>query len=232
MFILHHVSANSQFCGSDAISFVESTIILEVTLSVCHDFGLLRFSLFKNRWVVQNFGPNLWKFSELTIFEFWQILSFFSVSKAIFFVLMAFVADLKLRQHGRSCFQSRKHHRRIQALTSLLAGSVLQMPFWLLLISQHRNCQWRSHWFVHVSTLSGSQSHPLAILVHLLSGFAHVLFTTSISGSVVEGICESIFSRSCQHVLELFRKIFSGRGSVHWMAWIVHLRSLVLAWND
>ena len=31
---------------------------------------------------------------------------------------MAFLADLKWRQHRRPCFRSRKHHRRILALTS------------------------------------------------------------------------------------------------------------------
>ena len=145
---------------------------------------------------------------------------------------MAFIADLKWRQHRWPCFRSRKHHRRILALTSRLAGLALHVPFWLLLISQHRHCQWRSQWFVQVFPHSVSQSHLLATLTRLLSGFAHVLLTTSISGSTVEGIRKSIFSRSCRHMLEPFCKIFSGRGSVHWMAWMVHSRSLVLARND
>ena len=42
---------------------------------------------------------------------------------------MAFVADLKWRQHRRPYFQSRKHHRRILALTSRRAGLALHVPF-------------------------------------------------------------------------------------------------------
>ena len=145
---------------------------------------------------------------------------------------MAFVTDLKWRQHRRPCFRFRKRHSRILALTSRLAGLALDVPFWLSLISQHRRCQWRSQRFVPVYTHSASQSHLLAILTSLLSGFAHVLLITSISGSIVEDIHESIFFRSCRHMLEPFWMIFSGRESVHWMAWMVHSRSLVLARND
>ena len=43
--ILHHISANSHTCGSDAIAFVESMSSLEVTLTVCHNLGLLGFRL-------------------------------------------------------------------------------------------------------------------------------------------------------------------------------------------
>ena len=42
---LHHISANSHNCGSDAITFVGSMSSSEVTLTVCHYFWILRFSL-------------------------------------------------------------------------------------------------------------------------------------------------------------------------------------------
>ena len=100
----------------------------------------------------------------------------FLVSTIISCCLMAFLADLKCHQHRRSCFWSRKHHLRILALTLRLAGLALHVPFWLLLISQLRRCQWRSQWFVPICIHSVSQSHLLAILTRLLSGFAHVLF--------------------------------------------------------
>ena len=120
---------------------------------------------------------------------------------------MAFVADLKWHQHRRPCFWSRKHHRRILALTSRLAASVLHVLSWLSVIAQHSRCQSRSQWFVPVRTHSVSQSHLLAKQVHILSGFAHVLLTTSISGSIVEGIHESTFSISSflQHCTSLYR---------------------------
>ena len=140
---------------------------------------------------------------------------------------MTFLADLKWCQHRRPCFRSRKHHRRILALTSRLAGSILHVPVWLSLISQHRRYQWKSQLFVPVCIHSVSQSDLRAILNRLLSGFAHVLLTTSISGSIVEYIHESIFSRSRRHILELFWMILSGDGSAHWMAWMTHSRSLV-----
>ena len=41
--ILHHLSANSRTCGSDATTFVGSMSSLEVTLTVCHILGLLGF---------------------------------------------------------------------------------------------------------------------------------------------------------------------------------------------
>ena len=46
--ILHHISANSHTCGSGAITFVGSMSTLEVTLSVCHNLGLLTVLLSKN----------------------------------------------------------------------------------------------------------------------------------------------------------------------------------------
>ena len=42
---LDHTSANSQTCGPDVITFVESMSSLEVTLTVCHNLGLLGFCL-------------------------------------------------------------------------------------------------------------------------------------------------------------------------------------------
>ena len=58
--ILHHISANSHTCGSDAITFVGPMSSLEVTLTVCLNLGLLRFSLEKiGGGGLQKFGPNL-----------------------------------------------------------------------------------------------------------------------------------------------------------------------------
>ena len=127
---------------------------------------------------------------------------------------MVFAGDLKWCYHRRPCFWSRKHHRRILALTSRLTGSVLHVTFWLPLIAEHRRYQCRFQWFVAVCTHSVSHSHQLAKLTRLLSGFALVLLTTSISGSIVEDTRESMFSRSCSHMLEPFFRIFSGCGSV------------------
>ena len=45
--ILHHISAISHTCGSEAITFFGSMGNLEITLTVCHNLGLLRFSLSK-----------------------------------------------------------------------------------------------------------------------------------------------------------------------------------------
>ena len=45
--ILHHISANSYTCGSDTIMFVGSMNSLELTLTVCHNLGLLGFCLLK-----------------------------------------------------------------------------------------------------------------------------------------------------------------------------------------
>ena len=42
---LHHLSANSHTCGSDAIAFVGPMSSLEVTLTVCRNLGLLEFCL-------------------------------------------------------------------------------------------------------------------------------------------------------------------------------------------
>ena len=57
--ILHHISANRHTRGSDAITFVGSMDSLEVTLTVCHNLGLLGFCLLKIGGGVQVFGPNL-----------------------------------------------------------------------------------------------------------------------------------------------------------------------------
>ena len=43
--ILHQISAHSRTCGSDAITFVESMSSSEVILTVCHNLGLIGFSL-------------------------------------------------------------------------------------------------------------------------------------------------------------------------------------------
>ena len=43
--ILQQISANSHTCGSDAITDVGSMSSLEVTLTVCHNLGLLGFCL-------------------------------------------------------------------------------------------------------------------------------------------------------------------------------------------
>ena len=130
---------------------------------------------------------------------------------------MAFVADLKWRQHRRPCFWSGKHHSKILALTSRLAGSFLYVPFWLSLISQHRRCQWKFQWFVPFFTHSVSQCHLLAILSRLLSGFAHVLSTTSISGSIVEDIhLFPIKSAYAWAVLkDFFRSLYSSLDSMN-----------------
>ena len=43
--ILHHISANSHTCWSDARTFVGSTNRLEVTITVCCKLGCSRFNL-------------------------------------------------------------------------------------------------------------------------------------------------------------------------------------------
>ena len=181
----------------------------------------------------------VYKFSDATCknFHFWPFLSFdkfkvFSVSKVTSCCLMVFAADLNWRQHRQPCFRPRKHHHRILAVTSRLAGSALHVPFSFSLIAKHCRCQWRSQGFVPACNHSASRSHIPAKKIHLLSGFAHVLLTTSISCSIAEDIPESIFSRSCRHMLEPFWKISSGQGSVHWRARMEHWRSLVLAKSD
>ena len=68
MHFLHHISANSHTCRYDAIMFVGSMDSLGVTLTVCLNLGLLRFSLPKiGGWK---------KFSVLNFFEFWQNFKF------------------------------------------------------------------------------------------------------------------------------------------------------------
>ena len=47
--ILHHISANSPTCGSDAITFFGSMSSLEVTITVCHNLGVALVLPSKNR---------------------------------------------------------------------------------------------------------------------------------------------------------------------------------------
>ena len=90
-----HIMANCHTCGSDAITFVGSISSFEVTLSVCHNLGLLRFSLPKiGGGECTKFRS---QFSVLIIFEFSPILSFFSF-KGYFLLSDGFLADLKWRQ--------------------------------------------------------------------------------------------------------------------------------------
>ena len=56
--IFQHIIVNRQPFGFDAITFVESMIILEVTLTVCYNLGFLRF-FFQQLWSVQNFGEKI-----------------------------------------------------------------------------------------------------------------------------------------------------------------------------
>ena len=58
--ILQHISANSHTCGSDALAFVRSMSSLEVTPTMRHNLGLLRFS-FQNWGGVQIFLSQLVK---------------------------------------------------------------------------------------------------------------------------------------------------------------------------
>ena len=68
--ILHHISANSHPCGSDAITFVGSMSSLEATLTVCHNLGLFGFAFPKSEGVDKFSVPTCKIFSVLTIFEF------------------------------------------------------------------------------------------------------------------------------------------------------------------
>ena len=56
--ILHYLSANSHTCGSDGETFVGSMSSLEVTLTVCHNLGLLGFCLPKIGGVYRFLVPN------------------------------------------------------------------------------------------------------------------------------------------------------------------------------
>ena len=199
---LHHISANSHTCGSDAITLIEYMSSLEITLTVCQNLGLLRFSFPKIEGCCTKIRSQLVK--NFSFDHFWVLKNskFFLVSNVISCFLTAFVVDLKWRQHRRPCFRSRKHHRRIVALTSRLAGLALHVPFWLSLISQHR--PWRSQKFVPVCIHSVSQSLLIAKLTRLLSFFAQIFLTTSIFVSIIKDTPESIFSRSCRHMLEPF----------------------------
>ena len=58
MAILQHMNDNSHTCVSDAITFVGFMSSLELTLTVCHNLGLLKFGLPKMGGV-QIFGHNL-----------------------------------------------------------------------------------------------------------------------------------------------------------------------------
>ena len=123
------------------------------------------------------------------------------------------VAHLKWHQHRRPCVRSRKHHRKILAVTSRLAALALHVPFSLSLISQLSRCHWRYQWFVEVCTHSVSQSHLLANKFALFQ-VLHMFFWP------------------WRHMLEPFSKVFSSHGSVHWMVWTLHSRSLVQARNN
>ena len=65
---LHHISANSHTCGSDAITFVGSMSSLEVTLSVCHNLRLLGFWLPKIGGGCTDFRSQLVKTFSLDLF--------------------------------------------------------------------------------------------------------------------------------------------------------------------
>ena len=84
MHFLHHISANSITCRYDARMFVGSMDSLGVTLTVCWNLGLLRFSLPK-------IGGGVDKFSVPTCknFQFWPFLSFGKISS--FWVLISFL---------------------------------------------------------------------------------------------------------------------------------------------
>ena len=82
MHILHHISANSHTCGSDAITFVGSMSCLEVTLTVCHNIGLLRLCLPKIEGCTK-FRSKLVPSSVLAILEFRRNLSFFFFQRLI-----------------------------------------------------------------------------------------------------------------------------------------------------
>ena len=80
--ILHHLSANSHTCGSDAITFVGSLSSLEVALTVGHNLGLLGFCLPKIGGCT-DFRSQLVKFFSfdhflvLTNFKFFQFQTLF-----------------------------------------------------------------------------------------------------------------------------------------------------------
>ena len=92
---LHHISANSHTCGCDAITFVGSMSSLEVTLTMCHNLGLLSFSLPKILGGGTKFRSHLYQFCPFLSFDKFLV---FSVSNAISCCLMYFLADLMGRQ--------------------------------------------------------------------------------------------------------------------------------------
>ena len=73
-----------------------------------------------------------------------------------------------------------------------------------------------------------------AILVHLRSGFAYLLLTTSISNSIVEDTRESIFSRSIRRNLSRFegfyQVMFVFTGWPEWSTCFALLARKDLAW--
>ena len=69
---LHHISANSHTCGSDAITFVGSMSSLDVALTVCHSLGLLGFCLPKiGGGGCTDFASQLFDLGN-TIVEYWR----------------------------------------------------------------------------------------------------------------------------------------------------------------
>ena len=134
--IWHHISAHSHTCGSDAITFVGSMSSLEVSLTVCHNLGLLRFSPPKIGGDVQNFRPNLQEFSVLTIFEFWQILSIFSF-KRYFLLSDRFCSSFEVaptRIFTQLYVTLIEDYCRLTNRKSPQSGEKPQFVFWLFLL--------------------------------------------------------------------------------------------------
>ena len=102
--ILHHISANSHTCGSDAVTFVGSMSSLEVTLTVCHYLGLLRFCLpkiggcthfrsqlvkifsFDHFWVLLN--SKFFQFQTLFLAIWWLLQLIWSGANTIWFLYL------------------------------------------------------------------------------------------------------------------------------------------------
>ena len=76
--ILHQLGANSHTCWSDSITFVGSISSLEVTLTACHNLGLLKFSLAKMGGVHKISVPIFKSFQFRTLLSFTEIQVFFS----------------------------------------------------------------------------------------------------------------------------------------------------------
>ena len=129
------------------------------------------------------------------------------------------------------CFSSRKHHRRILALTSRLAG--FGSPCAIL-------------------TLANQTSTSLPVNISLIRPSLFSQRLTVSSTSHINSPSFRFWTCSFDHfnlwfhfgrfsrvhifrilsALEPFWKMFSAHGSVHWMASTVHSRSHVLARND